>query len=80
MTSLTVCIPSPLFLDELTQTEHFLSLHRDMRERGQLAVAFPANAERQAQTDDLEIWRRMIEEEQERRLIKVAMAMNHKPS
>lgn len=51
-----------------------------MRERGQLAVAFPANAERQAQTDDLEIWRRMIEEEQERRLIKVAMAMNHKPS
>lgn len=44
-----------------------------MREKGELSVSFPAGAEREAASDDLEVWRALICEEQHRRVVKLAM-------
>lgn len=49
-----------------------------MREMGKLSVTFPAGAEKECRADQLEVWRAMIVQEQTRRTVKVALAMQGK--
>lgn len=46
-----------------------------MRELGKLAFTFPALAEQHAPTDQLMTWRKMISEEQKRRVLMAAKAI-----
>lgn len=51
-----------------------------MRDQGKLPVTFPANAERNAATVDLQIWKTMILEEKKRRILLTAKAMGDRSS
>ena len=60
---------------QLTPPVHYLALHKHLRELGKLPFTFPSGAERDAQTAELETWRKMVVEEEKRRVLMTAKAL-----